>query len=82
MELLNSKTRNKKKTRRWISWCFVSTFSSFISTTVISLVVKRISGRGDRRAGAGVLLHPLNNIEIISNHFKYVKIIYKYFKER
>ena len=41
----------KLKTRRWISWSFVNTFSWFISETVISLVGKSISGRGVRRAG-------------------------------
>ena len=45
-----------KKTRRWISWSFVSIFSCFISTTsdfFSSKRVKGISGRGVKRAGRG-----------------------------
>ena len=49
-----------KKTRRRISWSFVSTFSRFISATrlvqpVLSSIVKGINGKGFRRPGTGHL---------------------------
>ena len=51
-------------TRRWISWCCVSTFGCFIGTTVISSVVKGISGIGVMRAGRGY-----NNIDHMDKNF-------------
>ena len=46
--------KNKiKKTRRWISSSFTSTFSRFISTTCDLFSGKSINGGGVRKAGRG-----------------------------
>ena len=70
----------KKKTRRWISWNFASTFRCFIFTTSNLFSSKRYkwkSSQKSRKINKGQinenfldLLHPLNNFEI-TNCFNY-----------
>ena len=45
----------KKKTRRQISWSFVSTFSCFFSVIYNFLIIRGISGREITRARRGYM---------------------------
>ena len=63
--------------RKWISWCFVSTFNRFISATSNSFSSKRYKWKNSQKSRKKIYgwkflvpLHLLNNIEI-TNYFKY-----------